>query len=65
MDRSRVGVCLDTCHAFAAGHDISTADGFNSVLTEFDSVIGMKYLRAVHLNDSKGKISSLDLARLL
>lgn len=52
--RSRVGVCFDTCHAFAAGHDIRTAHGFDTVLKEFDSVIGLQFLRAVHLNDSKG-----------
>ncbi|MBN3323749.1 APN1 lyase, partial [Atractosteus spatula] len=55
-DKSRVGVCLDTCHAFAAGYDISAAGGIKKVLDEFDSVVGLSYLRALHLNDSKGKL---------
>ncbi|KAK1793903.1 hypothetical protein P4O66_010829 [Electrophorus voltai] len=55
-DKTRVGVCLDTCHAFAAGYDISSAGGVKSMLEEFDLVVGLHYLRAVHLNDSKGKL---------
>ena len=55
VDRpERVGVCIDTCHAFAAGYDLSTAEGFESVFAEFDSKIGFKYLRGMHLNDAKG-----------
>ncbi|XP_048870987.1 probable endonuclease 4 isoform X13 [Brienomyrus brachyistius] len=53
-DKSRVGVCLDTCHAFAAGYDLSATGGVKSVLEEFDKIVGLQYLRAVHLNDSKG-----------
>lgn len=56
QDQSRVGVCLDTCHAFAAGYDIASEKGFSQMMEEFDSVIGLKYLRGVHLNDSKGEI---------
>ena len=52
-DKTRVGVCIDTCHIFAAGYDISTASGFENVMSEFDRIIGMKYLRAMHLNDAK------------
>lgn len=52
-DKSRVGVCIDTCHIFAAGYDISTASGFESVMADFDRIIGIKYLRAMHLNDAK------------
>ncbi|KAJ8384138.1 hypothetical protein AAFF_G00208400 [Aldrovandia affinis] len=55
-DQSRVGVCLDTCHAFAAGYDLSAEGGVKSVLDEFDQVVGLSYLRALHLNDSKGKL---------
>ncbi|XP_017560979.1 probable endonuclease 4 isoform X1 [Pygocentrus nattereri] len=55
-DKTRVGVCLDTCHAFAAGYDISSTGGVKSMLEEFDQVVGLNYLRAVHLNDSKGKL---------
>ena len=52
-DRSRVGVCLDTCHSYAAGYDIKTADGYNGVMAEFDRVVGLGNLKGMHLNDSK------------
>ena len=52
-DKSRIGVCIDTCHIFAAGYDISTAAGFENVMSEFDRIIGLKYLKAMHLNDAK------------
>lgn len=52
-DKSRVGVCIDTCHTFAAGYDLSTEMGYNFTMDEFEQEIGFKYLRAVHLNDSK------------
>ncbi|KAM9324512.1 putative endonuclease 4 [Gastrophryne carolinensis] len=55
-DRSRIGVCLDTCHAFAAGHNLSEEKGLQHMLDEFDEIVGLSYLRAVHLNDSKGKV---------
>ena len=54
FDQSRIGVCLDTCHALAAGYDLATAKGFDAFLEEFERVIGFKYLVAVHLNDSEG-----------
>ncbi|CAF0886305.1 unnamed protein product [Didymodactylos carnosus] len=57
-DKSRVGVCLDTCHAFAAGYDLSNEDGYNSMMNEFESIIGIKYLKGLHLNDSKGECNS-------
>ena len=57
-DKSRVGVCIDTCHIFAAGYDISTASGFESVMADFDRIIGIKYLRAMHLNDAKKECGS-------
>lgn len=47
-----VGVCLDTCHIFAAGYDISSPEGWEQVLKHFDEVIGLSFLRALHLNDS-------------
>lgn len=56
QDKSRIGVCLDTCHAFAAGYDLASEQGFHKMMEEFESVIGLKYLRAVHLNDSKGEL---------
>lgn len=52
-DKSRVGVCIDTCHTLAAGYDLSTEMGYRFTMEEFERVIGFGYLRAVHLNDSK------------
>ncbi|MBP5645245.1 MAG: deoxyribonuclease IV, partial [Bacteroidales bacterium] len=52
-DKNRVGVCIDTCHTLAAGYDLSTEMGYQFAMEEFERVIGFKYLRAVHLNDSK------------
>lgn len=52
----RVGVCFDTCHAFAAGHDLSTPDAIQSTLMRFDEVIGLDKIGVVHLNDSKGEL---------
>lgn len=50
---SRLGICIDTCHSFAAGYDLVSPEGFKSFLAEFDELIGLKFLRALHLNDSK------------
>jgi deoxyribonuclease-4 len=55
---SRVGVCLDTCHVFAAGYDIRTEDGYRRTMEEFDKTIGLKKLQAFHINDSKGELGS-------
>ncbi|TCD66811.1 hypothetical protein EIP91_000947 [Steccherinum ochraceum] len=55
-DKSRIGVCLDTCHLFAAGYDIRTKEGWNATMEEFDSIVGQSYLRGMHLNDSKGAL---------
>ena len=57
-DESRIGVCLDTCHSFAAGYDLRTPQAFKKTLEEFDRVVGMKFLRALHLNDSKAPFGS-------
>lgn len=57
-DKSRIGVCLDTCHVFAAGYDLRDPTTFNQVLSEFDSQIGLAYLKALHLNDSKTPLGS-------
>lgn len=51
-DKSRVGVCIDTCHTYSAGYDISTLEGCENVFSEFDAIVGMKYLKGIHLNDS-------------
>jgi deoxyribonuclease-4 len=49
----RMGVCVDTCHIFAAGHDIRTREAYDSTWKKFDTEIGLRFLRAFHLNDSK------------
>ena len=55
---NRLGVCFDTCHAYASGYDIKTKDGYEKTWREFDEIIGMKKLVAIHLNDSKGDLGS-------
>lgn len=57
-DKSRVGVCIDTCHSFAAGYDLATSSGFTETFEHFDNVIGFKYLRGMHLNDAKKELGS-------
>lgn len=52
-DTARVGVCIDTCHSFAGGYDLRSPDAFAATMAEFDRVVGLKYLRALHINDSK------------
>ena len=54
----RTGVCLDTCHAFAAGYDIKDAGNYEKVMADFDRIVGFANLRGVHLNDSKGTLGS-------
>ncbi|MBQ7823897.1 MAG: deoxyribonuclease IV [Bacteroidaceae bacterium] len=57
-DKSRVGVCIDTCHAFAAGYDLSVKESFDKVWADFDKIIGFSYLRGMHLNDTKKGLDS-------
>ena len=57
-DKSRVGVCIDSCHAFAAGYDLSTIDGYADTWRSFDETIGFKYLSGMHLNDTKKGLAS-------
>ncbi|KAF8967275.1 xylose isomerase-like protein [Flammula alnicola] len=57
-DKTRVGVCIDTCHAFTAGYDIRTKEGWDKTMKEFDEKIGLKYLCGMHLNDSKAEFNS-------
>ena len=52
-DKTRVGVCIDTCHTFTAGYDLSTASGFKEVFDMFEKIVGFKYLRGMHINGSK------------
>ena len=56
--KKRLGVCFDTCHAFAAGYDISTKEGYKETFKLFDKIIGLKHLKAIHLNDSFGTLGS-------
>ena len=58
IDKKRVGVCIDTCHIFAAGYDIRDKESYEKTMQEFDRVIGFKYLKGMHINDSKSKFSS-------
>jgi deoxyribonuclease-4 len=52
-DKARVGVCIDTCHAYTAGYDVKTPEGFRETFEKFDQVIGFEYLKGMHLNDTK------------
>ncbi|KAK5452867.1 DNA-(apurinic or apyrimidinic site) lyase [Exophiala xenobiotica] len=56
--KNRIGVCIDTCHAFAAGYDLRSPEAFQKTMREFDETVGIKYLKALHLNDSKAPLSS-------
>lgn len=57
-DKTRIGVCIDTCHAFSAGFNLSNYEGYNKTWNDFDSIIGRNYLKALHLNDSKKPFNS-------
>ncbi len=57
-DKSRVGVCLDTAHTFASGYDLRTREAYEKTMNEFDKIVGFKYLRGMHLNDSKAGLGS-------
>ncbi|MBF9016911.1 MULTISPECIES: deoxyribonuclease IV [unclassified Oceanispirochaeta] len=57
-DKSRVGVCLDTCHMFAAGYDIRTTESFEAVFSEFEKTVGFEWLRGMHINDAKSELGS-------
>ena len=57
-DKSRVGVCIDTCHSFTSGYDLSNAEGFKKTFDHFENTVGFKYLKGMHLNDSKKELHS-------
>ena len=57
-DKSRVGVCLDTCHTFTSGYDLRTREAYDKTMSSFDSIVGSKYLMGMHINDSKVKLGS-------
>jgi deoxyribonuclease-4 len=57
-DKSRVGVCIDTCHAYSSGYDVKTREGFADTFTKFEEIIGFGYLKGMHLNDTKKEFGS-------
>lgn len=57
-DKSRVGVCIDTCHAYTSGYDVKSTEGFKKTFEKFNEIIGFEYLRGMHLNDSKKDIGT-------
>jgi deoxyribonuclease IV len=57
-NKNRMGVCIDTCHVFAAGYDIRTEEGYEKTIGDFDDIVGLKRLKVIHLNDSKGTLGS-------
>jgi deoxyribonuclease-4 len=57
-DQTRIGVCIDTCHSYAAGYDLVTQEGFIQTFKHFDEIIGFRYLRGMHINDSKKGLNS-------
>ena len=57
-DKSRVGVCIDTAHALAAGFEIRTREGFDETFSKFDDIVGFKYLKGMHINDSKKEVGT-------
>ena len=57
-DKTRVGVCIDTCHAFTAGYDLQNNEGFSKTFSDFERIVGFKYLKGMHLNDTKKGLGS-------
>ena len=57
-DKSRVGVCIDTCHTYSAGYDLADEEGYRKTWHDFDEIIGRSFLRAIHLNDDLRKLGS-------
>jgi deoxyribonuclease-4 len=57
-DKSRVGVCIDTCHAFTSGYNLKTANGFTETFSQFEKIVSLKYLRGMHINDSKKEMAT-------
>jgi deoxyribonuclease-4 len=57
-DKSRIGVCIDTCHMFTAGYDIRTSEVYDKTWKNFDNIVGFKYLMGMHINDSKPPLGS-------
>jgi deoxyribonuclease-4 len=58
IDKTRTGVCIDTCHLFTSGYDIREKTDYEKTMQKFDTIIGFKYLKGMHINDSKAKFQS-------
>jgi deoxyribonuclease IV len=57
-DKSRVGVCIDTCHAYVSGYNIKTQAGYSDTFSSFENIVGFRYLKGLHLNDTKKELGS-------
>lgn len=57
-DKNRIGVCIDTCHAYSAGYDLASEDGYIETWSKFDEIIGRSYLKGMHINDDKRELGS-------
>jgi deoxyribonuclease-4 len=57
-DKTRIGVCLDTCHTYASGYDIRTPESYETTMKLFEEIVGLHYLKGIHLNDSKVALGS-------
>ncbi len=57
-DKSRVGVCIDTCHTYTSGYDIKTSAGYLKTFADFNVIVGFQYLKGIHLNDSKKELGT-------
>lgn len=57
-EKKRIGICLDTAHAYLAGYDISTKEGLKLIVDEIDELVGLKLLKCIHLNDARGKLGT-------
>ncbi len=57
-EKDRVGVCIDTCHAFAAGYDLRTEGSYREVMADFDRIVGFDMLKGIHINDAKSELGS-------
>jgi len=57
-DKTRIGVCIDTCHAYTSGYNIKTPEGFADTFNLFEKIVGFRYLRGLHVNDSKKELAT-------
>ena len=57
-DKSRIGICIDTCHAYTSGYDVKSPEGFKSTFEKFSEIIGFEFLKGMHLNDSKKEFAT-------